>query len=60
MEKNLYRMRYIVPLHDDNIGELESFEVKDKEIIITFVNPEVTRWLKKKDEEHVEKYHYGS
>jgi hypothetical protein len=61
MEKNLYFIRYVVPLHDDKIGLCESVEVKDNQIIITFENPEITQWLKKKDDAESEiKFYYAS
>lgn len=60
MEKNLYRIQYSLPLLDDKIGPLESFEIKDNEIIITFINPEIKEWVDEKEIKTLPKFHYLS
>lgn len=61
MEKNLYRIRYVIPLLNDKVGTLESIEMKTgthgekPEIVLTFANNEITQFI-----EPPEKYHYKS
>lgn len=62
IQRNLYRIRYTIPIADCKLGRLESLEVKHNEIIITFENPEITKYIKQKPEEPEAelKYHYAS
>lgn len=71
INKNLYRVQYVIPLYDDKIGRVESIEIKTndavREIILTFDNPEMTQYIKKLEQEQeqdpgmvVQKYHYLS
>jgi hypothetical protein len=64
VEKNLYHIRYVLPLQDDKIGHLKTIEITDDEIIVIVENPEITQWVKKPStptEPKPElKYHYLS
>jgi hypothetical protein len=62
MEKNLYHIRYVVPVHDDKLGRLKTVDVKDDEITLTFENTEITQHIKKTTEpkEEITRYNYAS
>jgi hypothetical protein len=61
IERNLYHIRYVIPKRDCKLGDIKQVEVKQDEIIITFVNPEITQYIKKSSEPEPElKYHYAS
>jgi hypothetical protein len=62
VERNLYHIRYIIPKRDCKLGSIRHIEDNDEEIIITFINPEITQFVKKPaaEPEQIEKYHYPS